>query len=115
MFDEMDGKQARRTGSSSPLGLLFDHGCDAVTCGLSTTMIAKLIQIGNNNVLLFALLATTQAFFFAILEEYYNGCLYLGPFNGVSDGSVILICLALYCGVYGNEFFAQDVQLTWNG
>jgi len=29
MLDEMDGKQARRTGNSSPLGLLFDHGCDA--------------------------------------------------------------------------------------
>lgn len=29
-FDNMDGKQARRVGASSPLGLLFDHGCDAV-------------------------------------------------------------------------------------
>jgi hypothetical protein len=28
--DNMDGKQARRTGSSSPLGLLFDHG--TLTC-----------------------------------------------------------------------------------
>ena len=28
-LDNMDGKQARRTGSSSALGLLFDHGCDA--------------------------------------------------------------------------------------
>jgi phosphatidylglycerophosphate synthase len=26
VMDNMDGKQARRTGSSSPLGLLFDHG-----------------------------------------------------------------------------------------
>lgn len=25
-FDNIDGKQARRTGSSSPLGQLFDHG-----------------------------------------------------------------------------------------
>ena len=25
-LDNLDGKQARRTGSSSPLGLLFDHG-----------------------------------------------------------------------------------------
>ena len=31
MLDEMDGKQARRTGNSSPLGLMFDHGCDAFT------------------------------------------------------------------------------------
>jgi ethanolaminephosphotransferase len=26
----VDGKQARRTNSSSPLGQLFDHGCDAI-------------------------------------------------------------------------------------
>ncbi len=29
-LDNMDGKQARRTGTSSPLGMLFDHGCDAI-------------------------------------------------------------------------------------
>ena len=28
-LDAMDGKHARRTGNSSPLGQLFDHGCDA--------------------------------------------------------------------------------------
>ena len=31
VFDNTDGKQARRTGSSSPLGMLFDHGLDCVT------------------------------------------------------------------------------------
>ena len=30
-MDALDGKQARRTGMASPLGELFDHGCDAVT------------------------------------------------------------------------------------
>jgi ethanolaminephosphotransferase len=35
-LDAIDGKQARRTGSSSPLGQLFDHGCDALT----TTIVA---------------------------------------------------------------------------
>jgi ethanolaminephosphotransferase len=25
-FDAIDGKQARRTGTSGPLGELFDHG-----------------------------------------------------------------------------------------
>ena len=28
-LDAVDGKQARRTKSSSPLGQLFDHGCDS--------------------------------------------------------------------------------------
>lgn len=31
-FDNVDGKQARRTGTSSPLGELFDHGCDSLNC-----------------------------------------------------------------------------------
>ncbi len=33
-MDAIDGKQARRTGSSSPLGELFDHGCDALSIGV---------------------------------------------------------------------------------
>jgi phosphatidylglycerophosphate synthase len=33
-FDAVDGKQARRTNSSSPLGELFDHGCDALACAV---------------------------------------------------------------------------------
>lgn len=32
--DGIDGKQARRTGTSGPLGELFDHGLDSYTAGL---------------------------------------------------------------------------------
>ena len=32
-LDSIDGKQARRTKSSSPLGQLFDHGCDSFSMG----------------------------------------------------------------------------------
>ncbi|TVU33634.1 hypothetical protein EJB05_25460 [Eragrostis curvula] len=39
-FDAVDGKQARRTNSSSPLGELFDHGCDALACADLTTNIS---------------------------------------------------------------------------
>lgn len=37
-LDNMDGKQARRVGASSPLGLLFDHGCDAINCSMIGTL-----------------------------------------------------------------------------
>ena len=30
-LDAIDGKQARRTGSSNALGELFDHGCDSIS------------------------------------------------------------------------------------
>ena len=32
-LDAIDGKQARRTGSATPLGELFDHGCDSLSTG----------------------------------------------------------------------------------
>lgn len=43
MLDEMDGKQARRTGNSSPVGLLFDHGCDSFTAAMMTLMMMRLL------------------------------------------------------------------------
>lgn len=37
-LDNIDGKQARRTGSGSPLGMLFDHGLDACTAVICNIM-----------------------------------------------------------------------------
>lgn len=48
MLDEMDGKQARRTGNSSPLGLIFDHGCDAFSIGFQCAFMSKVIQNGDS-------------------------------------------------------------------
>ncbi len=44
-LDALDGKQARRTGSSSPFGELFDHGCDSVSCVFSVLAVLVLRQV----------------------------------------------------------------------
>lgn len=41
-IDNVDGKQARRTGSGSPMGMLFDHGLDATTAVLGATLLSRL-------------------------------------------------------------------------
>ena len=46
LLDNLDGKQARRTGTSSVLGELFDHGCDAVTWALLTIIYCYLFSYG---------------------------------------------------------------------
>ena len=43
-LDAVDGKQARRTNSSSPLGQLFDHGCDSFSL---TFFVLALSQAGK--------------------------------------------------------------------
>eukprot|EP00956_Cyclotella_meneghiniana_P038130 scaffold149152_cov25-Cyclotella_meneghiniana.AAC.1 len=48
-LDNMDGKQARRTGTGSALGLLFDHRCDAVNSifGSGNWIVAMALVPGN--------------------------------------------------------------------
>jgi ethanolaminephosphotransferase len=41
VLDNMDGKQARRTGAGSPMGMLFDHGSDAFTAIMSSLILGK--------------------------------------------------------------------------
>jgi len=111
LLDEMDGKQARKTGNSSPVGLMFDHGCDSFTAALLCLMMSKMMQIGNGPLVMWTLLGITQSFHFATLEEYYIGGLFLGPFNGVTDGSALIISIFMLSGIVGNDIWLTQVTL----
>ena len=62
-LDAIDGKQARRTNSSTPLGELFDHGCDAVST-------SKLVLFFNfySNVIFFLFLVFVASSFSVALK-----------------------------------------------
>jgi hypothetical protein len=68
-------------------------------------MLLKVFELGNNSYLMIGTLAVTQAFYFTILEEYYTGGLYLGYINGVTDGSIVMVGLFTYLGLFGNSVF----------
>ena len=76
-LDNLDGKQARRTGSSSPLGLLFDHGCDAFNTTLGAVNQACTMQCGATWKALAVWQLVALPFFFTTLEELYTGELVL--------------------------------------
>lgn len=46
-LDNVDGKQARRTHSSSPLGMCMDHGCDVLGVSFIALGVAQMISIGD--------------------------------------------------------------------
>lgn len=106
ILDEMDGKQARRTGNSSPLGLIFDHGCDAFSSVFMPMIMARILMVGNNVYLMLVLATVCLPFYFATLEEYYTGGLFLGLGNGVTDGSAAIYAVFIATGFLGSEFWA---------
>jgi hypothetical protein len=50
-------------------------------------------------------IGVTSTFYYTMIEEYYTGGLFLGPFNGVSDGSVVLYTFFIIGAFLGNETF----------
>ncbi|KNC84066.1 hypothetical protein SARC_03694 [Sphaeroforma arctica JP610] len=106
-LDALDGKQARKTGSSSPLGLLFDHGCDAINNTIISLSIATALQLGPTH--LTAILWSAQAlgFFMATLEEYYTGELHLPIINGPSEG------LLLAAVAHSLTYFQDPTNSFW--
>lgn len=109
MFDEFDGKQARRTGNSSALGALFDHGCDSFVVTFIVLPTGKLLDIGDSGYSLVMVSFCLAMFFFPVLEEYYVGGLVFGKCNPVMDGSIMSYFLYLYIGIFGNSFCYMEI------
>ena len=101
ILDCVDGKHARRTKNSSPLGLLFDHGADACNTVLIVMSLAALFQAGNGWPLHLLFVPVISGFFFATLEEYYTGKLDLPSINAVSDGAVLILVIHLISAFAG--------------
>lgn len=130
VLDVADGKQARKTGNSSPLGLLFDHGCDALNVVVSACTFASTIKLGPSfwvragpstfvsvcqlsHLLslwiqsLLLLLAPAQVFFMATWEEYYTGTLALPIVNGPNEGLAAMYSIYIGTAIVGPEIWTQ--------
>lgn len=101
-FDAVDGKQARRTNSSSPLGELFDHGCDALTCAFETMAFGDSVM-SRKHTLWFWVIAAVP-FYAATWEHFFTNTLILPEINGPTEGLML---------IYLGHFFTAIVGPTW--
>lgn len=108
-MDNMDGKQARRTNSSSPLGMLFDHGCDAINAGVFSISLASTLGTGWSVGIFFGLWCGFVPFFFSTWEEYYLGEMFLLPINGPTEGILIGAVMCLISYLYGSDWWHQTL------
>jgi ethanolaminephosphotransferase len=83
-----------RTGSSSPLGELFDHGCDSIVMGMMALVLAGAVRLGGVLTLV-GLIIGWGPFYLAHWEEYHTGILIMGKFNGPTEAQLIVIGFSL--------------------
>ena len=117
-LDNMDGKQARKLGCGSPLGLSLDHGCDAVTTCLVPAIGCAFLQSGQTVWTVLMIVAAPFGAFVLTWEEFYTGVFKLGSFNGVDEGGLITDLVFLVGGLAGparlSAFTNQMVVPAYN-
>lgn len=119
-LDAIDGKQARRTGTSSPLGEIFDHGCDALNASLGFLIACSSLSFGKTWIAVFTFLTGKHFFNLALgnfylstWEEYHTGTLYLGLINGPVDGCIYMMIVYIITGFYGPELWNQNISTVF--
>lgn len=79
--DGVDGKQARRTNSSTPLGELFDHGLDSWACVFFVSSMYSVFGRGASGVSVLTLYGLLWVVLFSFIlshwEKYNTGILFL--------------------------------------
>jgi len=108
-LDAMDGKQARRTGTSSPLGQLFDHGCDTISAMLLALTVAATAQLGPTVWTLAFLCAVQVPFFCAQWSEYHTHTMAHSVGNiGVTEAQLFNMGIHLLsAALAGTNFWVQ--------
>ncbi|XP_078500254.1 choline/ethanolaminephosphotransferase 1 isoform X1 [Lissotriton helveticus] len=110
-LDAIDGKQARRTNSSSPLGELFDHGCDSLSTVFVVLGTCIAVQLGTNpDWMFFCCFAGMFMFYCAHWQTYVSGTLRFGIFD-VTETELCVIVFHLLTGTVGPEFWNYTIPV----
>lgn len=111
VLDNADGKQARKTKNSTPLGLLMDHGADCINTGISSMAYVQIVNADQNWIYI-TFMALYLVFFTVTLEEYYFGSLDFPIINAVNEGTTSTFGILLIGVIFGNEVY--QTELFWD-
>lgn len=108
--DNMDGTQARKTGTSSPLGEMVDHCFDALNTTITAVTTAAVMRLGVTPHTGFIILTGIVPFYCSTWEEYHTGTLYLGYLNGPVEGILTVVFAGLATALAGSDFWLADAN-----
>ena len=107
LLDNIDGKQARRTGNSTPFGMLMDHGCDVFTNIFTAFNLSKLLLLGNDDYFSFTVFfGLILGFYMMTYEEYKIGEMNFPSINGTDEGNFFIFLLGVFLALAGQDYMA---------
>lgn len=110
-LDAVDGKQARRTNTSTPLGQLFDHGCDSFSTVFAALSVLGTVRVGIS-VAAFMLIAILQMqlFIYTWWELHFHEYRCHTGVTGVTEGQLVMMGMNLVGLLFGSEIFTTSLS-----
>jgi len=110
-LDACDGKQARRTSSSSPLGELFDHGCDSLSTVFVAIATTIAVQLGFfPNIMFYQCILASILFYAAHWQTYVSGTLCFGKFD-VTEAQFTIMAIHTLSAIFGARIWSTTIPL----
>lgn len=100
--DGVDGKQARKTNSSSVLGQCFDHTVDSLVMPIILLILLKALEIKDKKIIFIIILFSSYNFICYSLIEKYTGIFELDYINPSNEGT-------MFCCLF---FFLKGIKLN---
>ncbi|KAK1125782.1 Choline/ethanolaminephosphotransferase 1 [Melipona bicolor] len=108
-LDAIDGKQARRTGTSTPLGELFDHGCDSISTVFIALSACIAVQLGYYPTwMFFQCFCAMTLFYCAHWQTYVSGSLRFGKVD-VTEAQFTIIMIHLISAIFGPKVWMMEI------
>ncbi|XP_077289835.1 choline/ethanolaminephosphotransferase 1 bbc isoform X8 [Arctopsyche grandis] len=108
-LDAIDGKQARRTGTSSPLGELFDHGCDSISTVFVALSACAAVQLGQYPTwMFFQCFCAMTLFYCAHWQTYVSGTLKFGKVD-VTEAQFAIIAIQMVSAIFGSNIWLTSL------
>ncbi|XP_049522272.1 choline/ethanolaminephosphotransferase 1-like isoform X5 [Dermacentor silvarum] len=105
-LDACDGKQARRTGTNSPLGELFDHGCDSISTVFVALAVCIAVKLGSYpGWMFFQCFVAITLFYCAHWQTYVSGTLRFGKFD-VTEAQFSVMMIHIISALFGPDIWA---------
>ncbi|EDR26746.1 choline/ethanolaminephosphotransferase, putative [Entamoeba dispar SAW760] len=109
--DNLDGKQARRTSNSSPLGELFDHGVDTFMMGIFSMIIVIVFKF-DLTTQLFIFIFLLTVFYMSHWEEYHTNTLVLGYIFNPTELQLLCIVGLFIIAINPNIIYLEIFGIT---
>ncbi|CAL8094587.1 unnamed protein product [Calicophoron daubneyi] len=108
-LDALDGLHARQTNTCSPLGELFDHGCDAIAMTLLALGFFSAMGLGHWPLIAFAEFFILNCVFYTTQWQcYVTGIIEFASFS-VTEALLASILFSLVSALFGVDFWGlQD-------